>query len=349
MSTAMLGAAGTSAAQSADSSVEERHLNILRQIALAGGLVAPDRDPNANRGYTYSKLGDDVDDDLAILARRNYLEPRFFDRVSLCPKCGSHHLNVREICPGCRRAHLTAEGLLHHFRCGYVGVPSEYQESEDGSYRCPKCNRWMHHLGTQYDRLGKAFTCYVCGLISETPPVEAVCFACDAHTAAENLVSAPVFSYALTSSGAAAIQRGSLLDSSADLVTIADGPAYRRSLILEFLEQETKRLRLFKRTFSILVVRFNPVLADQIGESSPQQWLGRLRGCLRDVDLLGQLAEAVYLVVLPETQRRAADAIRERILTECGPQAPFSVSTVEVTKPVHLTEAIGRLTGRRQP
>src|SRR5262249_32408184 len=115
-----------SVADTTDERAEERCLKLLRQIALAGGTVAPGADPNARHGYAYTLLNDDAERDLIILARRNYLEARFFERVSLCPKCDSHHLNVREVCPGCRRAHLTNDGLLHHFRCGYVGIPSEF-------------------------------------------------------------------------------------------------------------------------------------------------------------------------------------------------------------------------------
>ena len=74
----------------------------------------------------YAAPGGDIKNDLALLARQNYLEARFFDRVTLCPKCDGCHLNIREICPGCRSAHLVSEGLFHHFRCGYVGIPPEF-------------------------------------------------------------------------------------------------------------------------------------------------------------------------------------------------------------------------------
>ena len=128
-------------------------LDLLRQVRDSGGSISPIATPHAKHGYAYAAIGGDAEGDLSDLARRNYLEARFFDRVSLCPKCGSHHLNVREVCPTCRRAHLTSEGLMHHFRCGYVGIPSEFLPVPDGGYRCPKCNGTMQHSGTQYDRL----------------------------------------------------------------------------------------------------------------------------------------------------------------------------------------------------
>jgi DNA-directed RNA polymerase subunit RPC12/RpoP len=325
------------------SAVEERRLNLLRQIALAGGTIAPTAEPNAEHGYAYVALGDDVGRSLSLLARRNYLEERFFDRVSLCPKCGSHHLNVREICPGCRRAHLTSEGLLHHFRCGYVGIPSEFLlgVEAEGTYLCPKCNRKMHHPGTEYDRLGKAFRCHGCGLISENPPVEAVCFSCGARTPADDLVSTIVFSYVLTSRGAAAVRRGSLLDGDDDeLVSIADAPVYRRTVLLEFLDYEMKRLQQFNSGFSVLLAECAPAAMDQRGDIAPAQWLTRLRDCLREVDRIGQLADRLYIVILPETKRRAAEGLRRRIQAELGPQSPLALSTVEITEPRDLAKVL---------
>ena len=79
--------------------VETRRLELLRRIADSGGRISPVAEPQAKHGYRYEAPGGDVDNDLAVLSRQNYLEARFFDRVSLCPKCDSCHLNVREICP----------------------------------------------------------------------------------------------------------------------------------------------------------------------------------------------------------------------------------------------------------
>lgn len=336
----------TTAADDAGKAATERRLNLLRQIALAGGTIAPAAEPHAEHGYAYVVLGDDVKRDLGILARRNYLEERFFDRVSLCPKCDSHHLNVREICPGCRRAHLTNEGLLHHFRCGYVGIPSEFVPAKDGGYVCPKCNGRMYHLGSEFDRLGKAFVCRGCGLISENPPVEAVCFACGARTPAEDLVSTEVFSYVLTSRGAAANRCGSLLDGDDELVSIVGAPIFRRTVILEFLDHEIKRLQHFNSGFSLLLAKCAPAAMDQSGDALPTQWLTRLRHCLREVDLIGQLADALYVVILPQTQRRAAEALRQRILAELGPQSPLTLSTVEITEARHLAQVLAGLNAR---
>jgi hypothetical protein len=325
---------------------DERRLCLLREVSRAGGRIAPEVNPTAAHGYTYVGFGDDVERELDVLARRNYLEQRFFDRVSLCPKCDSHHLNVREICPSCRRARIANDGLLHHFRCGYVGLPSEFAPTEDGSFICPKCNCKMHHLGSEFDRLGNAAVCRTCGLISENPPVEAVCFSCGARTPAEDLVSTEVFSYVLTSQGAAAVRRGSLFDGDEELSSIADAPIYQRAFALKLLDHEVKRLQHFKIGFSVFLVNCALPGMDQTSEQTPTQWLTRLRQCLRDIDQIGQLADAFYVVILPQAKRREAEQIRKRIVAELGPQSSLTLSTVEITEPRHLAQVLAGLNAK---
>jgi hypothetical protein len=327
---------------------DDRRLDLLRRIAVAGGSITPHANPQAKQGYEYVALGDGVEDDLQFLARRDYLEQRFFDRVSLCPKCASHHLNVREICPGCRRARLASEGLLHHFRCGYVGLPSEFATAKSGSRICPKCNRELHHLGTEYDRLGKACVCRDCGLISENPPVEAVCLACGTRIPAEDLLNTDVFSYVLTSLGGAAIRRGCLSDGD-DIFLFIDGtPVYRRAIILEFLDHEINRLDYFKTPFSLILAEYSCNGTNDL-EGSLLSWLTRLRQCLREVDLIGQLADALYVVILPQTGEREAGAMRRRILTEIGANLPFALSSIEITEPRQLTQILANQSAVRGP
>ena len=81
--------------------------------------------------------------------------------------------------------------------------------------------------------------------------------------------------------------------------------------------------------------------ATRQGEAdSLAQWLIRLRRCLREVDLIGQLGDAVYVVILPQTKRREAETLRQRIVAELGPQSPITLSTVEITEPRHLAQVL---------
>jgi hypothetical protein len=88
---------------------------------------------------------------------------------------------------------------------------------------------------------------------------------------------------------------------------------------------------------------------DQSDDDSAAQWLTRLRYRLREVDLIGQLADALYVVILPHTKRRAAEAFRQRIAAELGPHSPLALSTVEITEPRHLTQVLAGLNATGEP
>jgi ssDNA-binding Zn-finger/Zn-ribbon topoisomerase 1 len=320
---------------------EKRRIDLLRRIADAGGVIEPNPNPQTRHGYEYCILGEGVEQDLQFLKERDYLQAGFSDRVSLCPKCQSHHLNVREICPGCRGANLATEVLLHHFRCGYTGRASEFASDHrgEGGYACPKCNRKMRHLGTEYDRLGRTSVCRECGLSAEDLPVEAVCLACGTRTLAENLSNMDFFAYALTSLGHAAIRNGALVEGDDETLFIAGARVYRRRVMIEFLGQEKKRLEHFKVGFSLLMAKCRqPSTDDNHGE----HWLSQMRECLRDMDLIGQLDETLFIAILPQTPLREAEALRRRILAELGPQTALTLTAMEVTEPAQITPILTR-------
>jgi GGDEF domain-containing protein len=109
-----------------------------------------------------------------------------------------------------------------------------------------------------------------------------------------------------------------------------------------------KRLQHFNSRFSILLAKCTRAAADR-DDDSTAQWLTRLRHCLREVDLIGQLADALYVVILPHTKRRAAEAVCQRIAAELGPHSPLALSTVEITEPRHLAPILAGLNAPGDP
>ena len=97
------------------------------------------------------------------------------------------------------------------------------------------------------------------------------------------------------------------------------------------------------------------LLAEHSGQAvddrkgSPGSWLTRLRQCLREVDLIGQLADTVFVVILPQTKQRAAEALRHRIVAELGPQLPWTLSAIEITEPTQLAQILAHRSAVRDP
>jgi hypothetical protein len=245
---------------------------------------------------------------LRMLAQQGYLEARFYDRVTLCPSCTTHHLNLREICPACQRPNLSDEVMLHHFRCGNVGRISEFM-TEGGALICPKCTKRLSHLGTEYERLGKMFRCNECALTFQDPPVEARCFACEALTPAESLPTTDMFSYSLTSAGLAALQAKTDDSDGDDLLFASEGPIYRFHVFKALLRQEIKRS---ERLGSPLYV----LLVDLPDAAKATACAGRLRDAymsLRDLDIMGQISTTRFAIALPQRPGEEAERLRQRL------------------------------------
>ena len=117
-------------------------------------------------------------------------------------------------------------------------------------------------------------------------------------------------------------------------------PVYGRTVTLEFSDHYVECLQTFESTFSVLMVDCHLLPEDQTEENSIPLWLTRLREALRDVDVIGQLADTRYIVLLPQTRKRAAEAVRQNAVTALGPQSPFSLTVVEISKPAQLTQIV---------
>lgn len=324
-----------SANVSAPDSIERRRIALLRIIAERGGTISPKPNPEATHGYDFGELDAEVRQDLEFLAGHDYLERRFLDRVTTCPRCSSHHLNLREACPACGSANHVDEPLLHHFRCGYVARISEFDGGDGHGERvCPKCARALRHLGTDYDRMGQTYLCRQCSTSFQDPPVRALCLACANDTASSDLLSVDVHSFALTSLGSAAVRRGRLFESAGEFLLIGSLPVYRRSVILELINQETKRLARFKGKFSLLLVRFTEPASDSAAMTAEENVIQTLADTVRGCDLLGQISAHCFVACLPETTAQGTKRLRERFAKRLGREAPrFEELTIEVAQP----------------
>jgi hypothetical protein len=110
-----------------------------------------------------------------------------------------------------------------------------------------------------------------------------------------------------------------------------------------------KRLLQLNEPFSVLLVKWAPAGRDSDDDGQPAKWLTRLKACLRDVDLIGQLADTLYVIVLPLAKRREAEALRRRVEAELGPGSPLSLSVAEIKERKDLAGVLAGLAGRSEP
>lgn len=79
---------------------------------------------------------------LEKMVEDDFLTARLIDVVHLCPSCGHHDINFREICPHCQSLNITQMTYYRHKKCGHKTW--ENQIKNKSSFRCSACERLVN-------------------------------------------------------------------------------------------------------------------------------------------------------------------------------------------------------------
>ncbi|MDX1652485.1 MAG: hypothetical protein R3277_08340 [Brumimicrobium sp.] len=160
------------------------------------GHVYPEASINFNPRDEHNLLGI-----LEIAESEGLFTSSFNDRIYLCTNCQTGILSYREVCPKCNSADSVAEDLVHHFACAYVGPVSDFKNAIDDELNCPKCNKYLNHIGVDYDKPSLLHTCKKCDHKYQDYHVKAKCITCMHDNDIENLVPKTIKNYYLTKKG----------------------------------------------------------------------------------------------------------------------------------------------------
>lgn len=244
------------------------------------------------------------------LCESGWLDRTFFDRLHVCPRCGSSRLNVREECSACRSPQLAEESFVHHFRCGLQATERHFVQGE--ALICPKCRRRLRHFGVDYDRPGSARTCRACQHVDADARIGFTCIDCGAHSDAAQVTVRDWHGYSLTAAGEQRLLGG-------DLRRLRPDNTRDEARVQSVAEHWLRIQSRYGRPSVILQVAFTraSMVRAEHGyrylTAVRQQAVEILRGELRDTDLMIETPDAL-LVVLPETEAHAIDAPRRRLL-----------------------------------
>jgi len=134
------------------------------------------------------------------LLESDYIEPvKFVERIHLCPACQSSVLLFTECCDKCQSSNIKEEDMIHHFRCANISPESEYMY--DGELRCPKCKHFLKHIGIDYDRPAKVYTCNECGATQLHSDMKVMCAVCGHTTQPHKLTPYDIKEYRFTQTG----------------------------------------------------------------------------------------------------------------------------------------------------
>lgn len=247
-------------------------------------LLSPIPVRDAKLGFIYPMLTTNLDFDeeqkaLKILnaaEQEDLLTGEFLESLYLCNTCSNAYMHFRESCPFCSSTNLKTEDLIHHFPCAYVGPASDFEGDTDrGSMVCPKCNRYLKHIGVDYDKPSVMYNCMNCDHSFQDPLVKAKCYNCGSDTRVEHLSKSTLKEYRMTELGedVATGKVSVRLKGFDQLSEIMDLSYFRK-----ILQQEIERMQTaeFNTTVARISLTNLPELFKEVGENMQKELVREL-------------------------------------------------------------------------
>ncbi len=288
----------------------------------APGQLKALRQPATPALYHYpliDALGDDQLNGHALvqsLMQRNLLAPvALVDRIRLCRRCGSGHLNYVDVCVECSSLQIVREPSLHCFTCGHVGAQAEYLK--DGVLVCPNCLTRLRHIGTDYDRPLENYRCQDCAAFFVDGDIQARCLDCGEHHAPDELLVRQIHDLQLSETGLISARQGLERDFDQYFGGLSLVGVNAFKTLLDWQLELLARHR--APTFALLGVRFKNLgsalarLGPQRGHALLDTLIERIQVAIRDTDRCTRTSEEQLWLLLMCTDKVGLERVTERL------------------------------------
>jgi len=254
---------------------------------------------------------------LESLASFGLLARETANRVRLCPECDDNRLNFREACPNCRSLNILQQEMVTHFACAFSAPLQHFRRG--GDLVCPKCNQILRHIGIDYEKPSRLFTCFGCETVFRDPAVETQCLRCNCVCTPDQTIERTIYRFLLTPLAEQAVLEGHITGVNLEvLLRNTQTGLYSKSYFEHEVRREIVRFERYKSPFCALFVRvdhfeeiasMHPSEATQFAESIFKAVSTGLRvldtTCVWGVDTLG--------ILLSETPKANAGEVVRRI------------------------------------
>ena len=132
-------------------------------------------------------------DILESLARKGVLKKVKVGTIPSCPKCGSHRIMVKFLCPVCGSTNIRRVDAIVHLPCGYTAPVEKFVSG--GTLVCPKCGKKLKAIGVDYNKLRDVILCEDCGKVSLAPKLMFECADCGAVFGEKDVALKPIYGY----------------------------------------------------------------------------------------------------------------------------------------------------------
>lgn len=242
-------------------------------------LLSPIAIREAKLGFIYPMLSTNLDFDeehkaikiLNAAEEEDLLTGEFLESLYLCNTCSNAYMHFRESCPFCSSTNLKTEDLIHHFPCAYVGPATDFDKNSDHEgMECPKCSRYLKHIGVDYDKPSVMYNCMNCDHSFQDPLVKAKCYNCGSDTRVEHLTKHTLKAYRMTELGEdVATGKASVrLKEFDQLSEIMDLSYFRKILLQEIERMEGSE---FNTTVAGITLSNLPDLFKETGENRQKE------------------------------------------------------------------------------
>lgn len=250
------------------------------------------------------------------LENNGYLETdELVDRIRLCPKCESSHLNYVDLCSNCGSKNFEKRTMLHCFTCGYVAPEKDFVNAM--TLVCPRCGTVLRHLGSDYDHPLESYECNDCGTRFIEPDVKAECFNCHTQTIPDLLPANDLYSYVLSEKGVTAVRTGTMQRE----INVFDG---MNNVVFPYFCSTVSWLSDFRRRypeeiFTLLCIKFAGVyeVGEALGEEAFANFVKtlsqRMKELIRTTDVITSTAPDTYWILLPRTPLENASIVADRV------------------------------------
>ncbi|HHL73732.1 MAG TPA: response regulator [Bacteroidetes bacterium] len=308
-------------------SSQERLLSFMKQRGIR--TLVPRVKKQAKLGYEYPEAAKILNPEepggeiffLESIARARLLERVFYDAIHICPECGHHDLNFREVCPQCSYADIAALRMITHRTCGYRGLENKF-ETENGK-RCPRCLETLAREGVDFETSTSSLhLCAGCDTRFTEPVVNCRCMNCDQQWDVSEVLVRKIYAYKLIADTREEFLPGP--PKKAMPGACEDIEKKVKELKVHFvgmdgfarqLGREIDRAKKENSGVSLLSVRFGNIeCSDQKKfEQFSNHVLDGFKTLLREYDVITLKGTFEWLIMLPETPFRMAKIFAGRL------------------------------------
>lgn len=269
------------------------------------------------------------------LLNRHWLAPtKLKDRVRLCCKCHSGHLNYIDLCPQCRSIEIDMQTSLHCFNCGHVD--SQQAFSRSGGLSCPNCLQRLRHIGVDYDRPIENQHCNSCNSLFLEAKVEAVCLHCGHGHQPDELTIRRISDFELAEQGRELVRHGVQQQLFAAL-----GEQMSRAHFLWLLQWHNQLALRHGHEHLLLVLDLQALAPDLAGSGEARALTlldalkQRLLSLVRVTDACSSHDDQGVLLLLPYTGESQLPALKQKLqrLNDSVPEGELRLRLKAVSLP----------------